>query len=46
MTVRRREDGEVICETRMKFLSQEAKFLKKSFLFKTKNTNQKDKGTN
>ena len=28
------------------FFSQEAQLLKKSFLFYTKNTNQKNKGTN
>ena len=58
MTVRRRdfffnirsdnktEDGKVMCETRLSFLSQKAQLLKKSFLFYTKNTNQKNKGTN
>ena len=40
------EDGEVMCETRLSFLSQKAQLLKKSFLFYTKNTNQKNKGTN
>ena len=40
------EDGEVMCETRLKFLSQKAQLLKKSFLFYMKNTNQKNKGTN
>ena len=40
------EDGEVLCETRLSFLSQKAQLLKKSFLFYTKNTNQTNKGTN
>ena len=40
------EDSEVMCETRLSFLSQKAQLLKKSFLFYTKNTNQKKKGTN
>ena len=38
----RTEDGEVMCETRL----QKAQLLKKSFLFCTKNTNQKNKSTN
>ena len=40
------EDGKVIRKTRLKFLSQKAQLLKKSFLFHMKNTNQKNKGTN
>ena len=40
------EDGKVIRKTRLKFLSQKAQLLKKSFLFYVKNTNQKNKGTN
>ena len=40
------EDREVMCENRLSFLSQEAQLLKKRFLFYTKNTNQKNKGTN
>ena len=38
------EDGEVMCETRLEFLSQKAPLLK-SFLF-SKNTSQENKGTN
>ena len=40
------EDGEVMCETRLSFLSEKAQLLKKSFLFCTKNTSQKNNGTN
>ena len=40
------EDGEVMCETGLSFLSQKAQLLKKSFLFYTTNTNQRNKGTN
>ena len=40
------EDGEVMCETRLSFLSQRAELLKKSFLVYTKITNQRNKCTN
>ena len=40
------EDGKVMCEIRLLFLSEKAQLLKKSFLFYTKNSNQKNKGTN
>ena len=32
------EDGEVMCKTRLSFLSKKAQLLKKSFLFYAKNT--------
>ena len=39
------EDSEVMGKIRLLFLSQKAQLLKKSFLFYTKNTNQKNRGT-